>query len=47
MTRIVEAEILKDGREVRLKLKGAPEDYTYIFLDADDLPAIADFVENL
>ena len=45
--KIVGAKVTDNGNSIEIKLSGAPKDYKYIFLDADDLPDIADMSENL
>lgn len=47
MIKIECATIEDNGKSVTLKLKGADKNYRYIFLDAENLPLIADFTEKL
>jgi len=49
MTKIkaVKAEVVQDGEVVRIELENAPENYKFIFLNADLLPTIADIAEKL
>lgn len=45
--KIVKTEIIRGGEAVRIELKNAPPDYKYIFLDANDLPTLADVAEKI
>jgi len=47
--KIKSVEILDDGKEVMIELCELPDkllDYTFIYLRAEDLPAIADVSEK-